>query len=317
MLTHSSVITGVLPIFIYLFLGFFLQKVRFLKRGSVSDIRKIIVFITLPCLLFVVFSKIELRTNLIAIFIIIYSICSIMVLLGKASARVLRTDNPFFPLMMGGYETGMVGYAIFISIYGIENADTLASLDLGQLFFVWTALIAPLMKLKEGKRDSRKMLKMFFTSPVILSIVVGVIFSLLRKLSVLSENSVYVFIRNFCTTLGGITVPLICIVIGYDFRMRKDNMLLTGKTIVFRYCVHFILALLVNNLLFIRILNLGPLYGRALLVMFLLPPPFVYTLFTKEDDLNNTQYVAQMLSMSTVVSIVLISIVAAVFRAWK
>lgn len=313
MFTHSSVIISVLPIFIYLFLGFFLQRVKFLKRGSVNDIRKIIVFITLPCLLFVVFSKIELRTNLIAIFIIIYSICGIMVLLGKVSARVLRTDNPFFPLMMGGYETGMVGYAIFISIYGIENTDTLASLDLGQLFFVWTALIAPLMKLKEGKRDSRKMVKMFFTSPVILSIVIGIIFSLLRKLTVLSENFVYTFIRDFCATLGGITVPLICIVIGYDFRIHKVNLWLTGKTIIFRYCVHFIIALLMNDLLFVRILNLGPLYGRALFVMFLLPPPFIYTLFTKEDDANNTQYVAQMLSMSTVVSIVLISIVAAFF----
>ncbi len=304
---------SVLPIFIYLLLGFFLQRVRFLKRGSVSDIRKVIVFITLPCLLFVVFSKIELQKNLITIFIIIYSICGIMVLLGKASARVLRIDNPFFPLMMGGYETGMVGYAIFISIYGIENADTLAALDLGQLFFVWTALIAPLMKLKEGRRDSRKMAKMFFTSPVILSIVTGLIFSFLRKLTALSEHYVYAFIRDFCSTLGGITVPLICIVIGYDFRVCKDNVWLTGKTILFRYCVHFIFALFVNNLLFVRILHLDPLYGRTLLVMFLLPPPFVYTLFTKEDDENSTHYVAQMLSMSTVVSIVLISIAAAVF----
>jgi len=313
MFTHSSVITSVLPIFMYLFLGFFLQRVRFLNRVSVNDIRKIIVFITLPCLLFVVFSRIDLQKNLIVIFIIIYAICGIMVLLGKASARLLRIETPFFPLMMGGYETGMVGYAIFISIYGIENAQTLAVLDLGQLVFVWTALIAPLMKLKEGKHDTRKMVKMFFTSPVILSIVVGILFSLLRKLSVLSERSVYAFIQDFCTSLGGITVPLICIIIGYEFRMRKETLWLTGKTIIFRYCVHFIIALLLSDLLFVRILNLGLLYARALLVMFLLPPPFVYTLFTRDDDADNTHYVAQMLSMSTVVSIVLISIVAAVF----
>jgi hypothetical protein len=40
----------------------------------------------------------------------------------------------------------MLGYAIFIAVYGMEEIDKLALIDLGQVLFVFFVLMALLMK---------------------------------------------------------------------------------------------------------------------------------------------------------------------------
>jgi hypothetical protein len=55
------------------------------------------------------------------------------------------------------------------------------------------------------------------------------------------------------------------------------------------------------------------MYRYAMMVMFLTPPPFVISIFMKQDDKPNMDYVANTLSLDTVVSILLIITMAAVY----
>ncbi len=237
-----------------------------------------------------------------------------MVLLGKMLANILQISSPYFPMLLGGFETGMLGYAIFIAVYGMEEIDKLALIDLGQVLFVFFVLMALLMKQRDGAQSASQLVKMFLTSPVIISIFLGIFASLLKGDTDYSTYRMVHFAGQVITLLGNLTVPLICLVIGYELKFDVHSARLSVKTIVIRNILLIVFALLMNKVVFVRLLHFEPIYEYALLTMFLMPPPFVIALFLKEEDRKNQQYVINTLSLSTVVSIGLFIMISMIYR---
>jgi predicted permease len=237
-----------------------------------------------------------------------------MVAIGKAVAKVLNIKTPYFPLLFGGFEAGMMGYSIFISVYGANNVDKFAVTDLGQVIFVFFVLMALLMKMKDGVQSPRKIVKMFVTSPIIIAIFLGVVTSLLKMAFDFENNSFYLTLVNLLNMTGSLTVPLICIVIGYELKFNVNTIKLPLITILLRTVFLVIFALIINSLVFTRILNLDPIYRYALMTMFILPPPFVMPLFLKEDDHENRSYIVNTLSISTVFSLFVFILVTLFYK---
>ena len=115
--------------------------------------------------------------------------------------------------------------------------------------------------------------------------------------------------------VGSITTPVICIVIGYELQFAGGGIWKSVKTILIRTALLLVLALLVNRFLIRGVLNLGIMYEYAVLTMFLLPPPFVISVFMDSKDTKNTHYVANTLSLSTVVSLGVFIIVMLVMQS--
>lgn len=310
----ANIFFSVLPVLTLFVLGYLLQRIHFFKVQSIQDIKKMIVSIALPCLLFRAFSQLELQPKFLIIVILVFGICGFMVILGKMLAKVLHISSPYFPILLGGFETGMLGYAIFIAVYGIDEIDKLAIIDLGQVLFVFFVLMALLMKYRDGTQSASQLLQMFLTSPVIISIFLGILVSLLKGDADYSTNRMALYVGEVITLLGNLTVPLICLVIGYELKFDFHSARLSVKTIVIRKLLLIVLALLMNKVVFVRILHLEPLYEYALLTMFLMPPPFVIALFLKEDDQESQQYVVNTLSLSTIISIALFLLISMVYR---
>lgn len=305
---------SVFPVLVLFLIGFLLKKGRFFKEGSVHDIKKVVVYITLPCLLFLAFSRIRLELNLLVVFVTVFFVCLLMVLYGRIARKVFDIRTPYFTPLMAGYETGMVGYAIFISTYGMGAVDRLAVVDLGQLLFVWFVLIGPLIALRDGQKRSGRVIRMCFTSPIMIGIFTGIAASVLGKFFDFSETAAYGEFLSLVSLLASLTMPLICIAIGYELSIEPRTLKLTLLTILLRIVPQVCIALLINKLLFVSILDLDIMYQRALLTMFLLPPPFVYTLFLKEGDRENQRYLSSTLSLHTVVSVILFIFAVSLYR---
>ena len=310
----SEIFFSVLPVLSLFFLGFFLQKIHFFKEESIPDIKNIVVSIALPCLLFRAFSQLNLQAKFIVVVVMVFGVCLLMLILGKALATLLHIRSPYFPILLGGFETGMLGYAIFISVYGIEDIDKLAIIDLGQVIFVFFVLMALLIKLRDGTQSSAQLLKMFMTSPVIISIFLGIVVSLIKGDADYSDNRLVEYVNQLVTLLGNLTVPLICLVIGYELKIDFNTARLSAKTIIIRKILLLFLAFFINKVIFAHILHLQPIYEYALLTMFILPPPFVITLFLRENDKENQQYVVNTLSLSTLVSVVVFIVVTLLYH---
>lgn len=302
-------ILSVLPLILLFATGFLLQKLSFFKRSTIIDLKKIVSNLALPALLFTAFVSLEFERKFLLVVVTMFVICLLMLLAGLGIRKLLKIESEYFPLLMAGFEMGMLGYALFLSIYGSENLSTFALIDLGQVLFVFFVLMGLLIQKKTGLQKKSELLKSFVSSPVIIAIIAGLAVSFLKQ--VIDPNIFLNSINEFLHIIGSLTVPLIALVIGYELSIKKDGILLSLQTIIIRKVLLAVLAIAVNLLIIRNVLELPKIYEYAVFTMFMLPPPFVISIYMKQEDRANLNYVVNTLSLSTVVSalaIILVSI---------
>ena len=304
-------ILPILPVLLLFSLGFLLQKTRFFTEASVADVKKIVSNIALPALLFQAFASIKIEIGYLLLVLVVFGSCLLMVLLGRIIARMLRIKSPYFAFMMGGFEMGMLGYALFISFYGEQHLGKIALVDLGQVLFVFFVLMALLIRERDGVQSTAMLLKQFVTSPVILAIFAGLLASLLSPL--VETSPMLDTLGRFVSMVGSLTVPLIAITIGYGIHIKREGLLLSLKTIAVRKILLIVLALAINHFIIDSLLHMEAMYRYALLVMFLTPPPFVISIYMAQDDRQDADYVANTLSLDTLISVLLVVVAAAVY----
>ncbi len=314
MLGYADVFINIIPVIGLLLIGYLLKRLNFFKRDTMEEIKKLVLNVSLPCLMFLAFYTLKLQVKLISIVVVIFSLCVVMFLLGKVIAKVLSIQNPYFPLIMGSVETGMLGYAIFISVYGIENIDKIAICDLGIAFYLWFFLVPILLNTRESAPKPLVIIKMSITSPTFIAIFFGIIMSVVRNFVPLTDHRLYPSLYELVSMVGNMTVPLICITIGYGIRINLKSIGLPLKTIIFRLILHTGFMLLINKLFFVRILGLDRIYEYALITMLSLPPSFVPSLYIRESDTENREYVLNTISLHTVVSIAVFILITVLYR---
>lgn len=302
---------SILPILLLFALGFLLQKSKSFSEPTIAGIKRIVSDLALPALMFQAFSTLEIESKYLLLVVTIFMTCLLMVLVGKALAKPFGMSSPYFSLMMGGFEMGMLGYALFISVYGIEHLGKVALIDLGQVLFVFFVLMALLIKERDGVHNKGVLIRQFVTSPVIIAIFLGIIASIFGKN--ISANALFTAIGEFIDLLANLTVPLIAISIGYGIHIRKDGLAKAFKTILVRKVILVALALLINRFLVHNLLGMPAIYRYAVLLMFLTPPPFIITIFMKPGDKENADYVDNTLSMDTLVSIILVMVATTIY----
>ena len=302
---------SILPILLLFVLGFFLQKSRTLTETSVAGIKRIVSDLALPALLFQAFSSLEIENRYLILVATIFLVCLFMVLLGKVLAKPLRLQSPYFPLLLGGFEMGMLGYALFLTAYGSVHLGKMALIDLGQVLFVFSVLMALLIRERDGVHHCKVLLRQFITSPVILAIFLGIVISIVGKR--FSPHPLWTALREVITLLANLTVPLIALSIGYGIHIKKESLVWSLKTILVRKLVLVGLALVINHFLVDQILGMESMYRYALLVMFLTPPPFVITIYMRPNDKKNADYVDSTLSLDTLVSILMIMLATTLY----
>ena len=303
---------SILPVLFLFVLGFLLQRSTTLTQASVAGAKRIVSDLALPALMFQAFSSLEIESKYLILVVAIFLVCLLMIFLGKALAKPLHLESPYFPLLLGGFEMGMLGYALFLSLYGNEQVGKMALIDLGQVLFVFFVLMAFLIKERDGSHTSNVLLRQFITSPVILAIFSGIVISIVSKR--VAPHPLWTAVGESISLLANLTVPLIALSIGYGIHIKREGLSWSLKTIVVRKVVLLALALLINHFLVDQILGMESIYRYALLVMFLTPPPFVITIYMRPNDKKNADYVDNTLSLDTLVSILLVLLASSLYR---
>jgi len=304
-------ILPILPVLLLFLLGFLLQKTRFFTEASVTDVKKIVSTIALPALLFQAFASINIEIKYLLLVLVIFLACLLMLVLGRMAARMLRINSPYFVFLMSGFEMGMLGYALFLSLYGEQHLGKIALVDLGQVLFVFFVLMALLIRERDGVQSTAMLLRQFITSPVILAIFAGLLASLFSPL--VDPSPILDTLGRFVSMVASLTVPLIAITIGYGIHIKREGLLLSLKTIAVRKILLIVLALAINHFIIDSLLHMEAMYRYALLIMFLTPPPFVISIYMAHDDRHDADYVANTLSLDTLISVLLVVVAAAVY----
>ncbi|MDQ1322930.1 MAG: malate permease [Chloroflexota bacterium] len=309
-------VSRVLPVLLLFGLGALLRRRGFFAESTVADLRRFVLAVTLPSALFLTFLRVSLDVRYLPIVVLVFAACVLMLLAGPGLARLVGVRSPYAGPLMTGFEAGMLGYAIYGGVFGPDALYRFGVVDLGQVLFVFFVLATVLTRRATGVMPGvRDTVVAFIRTPVIVAILAGVVGNLVGLGAILDSSTLTSALLATLALLGACTTPLIAVVIGYSTRLGRGALSRPARTVAIRLTAWVTLAVAFTVIVVQGLLGLDALFAAAVMTMAILPPPFVIPLYmgSRPEDEAERDYVADTLSLATVVTLVAFPVVAAVF----
>lgn len=308
----GEILVHVVPIIALIGVGMLLRATRVLDDSGVDTLKKLVVNVVLPAVLFTAFLAIDFQVEYLAIIVIIPAVCVLLLALGHLAMRVLPGHSPVTPYLFAGFEFGMVGIALFTAAYGVESVPVAGMVGLGHEMFIWFVYVTLLRRAMEGAVSMRATIRSFMASPVIIAIATGLLLNVAGLGPVLAGNPVVAALLQTLAYLAGIIVPVILIVVGYGTRLSRAGVAQAAPLVMLRFAVAVTAALLLNHFIIDGILGLPPIVEAAVFTLFILPPPFIVPIFLPKHLQKEITYSNNVLSLHTVLSLIAFVIYIAV-----
>jgi predicted permease len=310
----------VLPILLLVGLGALIRRRAWMAPGTVDDLRRLILGITLPAALFLAFLRVDLEPRYGIIVASVFGACLVVLAVSPWLRRWagIRVDS--MPNLMAGFEAGMLGYALFAAVFGAAELYRFAIVDIGQVLFVFFVLATVVTVRASGQRPPmRETLVAFVRNPVILAILAGIGGSMVGLDETLDGHALGASLLTTVSLLAALTTPLIAIVLGYSTSLRAGSLRDPIRTLAVRLPIWVGLAIAFSIFIVEGMLGLDRLFAAAVMTMAILPPPFVVPLYMArasgrpvEDD-PEYDYTVNTLSLATLATLGLIVIVGVVY----
>ena len=310
---YLEALSKVLPVILMILTGVALRRTSFISPTTVQESKKLVVNVTLPALLFLAFSGVDLQGQHLIVVALVFVACVLVLLLGFLLRPVAGAGSPYFPMLLTGFEAGMMGYAIFGAIYGADNIFKFGVVDLGQVTFVFFVMVTFLERYSSGARPLRDTVAGFLRTPVILAILAGVLFNQLGLTTLFRGWPVTDGLLEGVSLLGSLTVPLVTIAIGYEMTLRPGNLGRPAVTVGLRLAMWVTIGLLLNHFVITRLPGLEAGFQAAVLTMFILPPPFIIPLFMPQAARADRDYVLNTLTLATLATLFAVSLVSLLY----
>lgn len=293
-----SVLQTALPVFFALMLGMLCRKKAFLSREGVDSLKKVVLNITLPAVLFQAFATTQYTVDTLILPVTMFGICCLALALGFLITKLSGNKSRLSPFLASGFEAGMLGYALFTLLFPGESASRFAILDLGQTLFVFTLYKV----LLSGKRDWRAIGRDMLTSPILWAVAAGVITGASGLYQALgSVSGILDSVAGFVSAPTGM---IILLTVGYDLVLGDIPWKKTAGAIAMRLGV---MAVCLGVLLGLNRWVLGgTIFPGAAVLMVLLPPPYVIPVFA--DEPSERVQISSALSALTLVTLVLFAV---------
>ena len=294
----------VLPVFLVLLLGVLCRKRALLTREGINALKRVAVDIALPAVMFSAFATAEYSLKSVCVPLTMFAVCCGALLLGFVLCKRLKINGRLSPYIAAGFEAGMLGYALFAILFPAESTSSFAMVDLGQVLFVFTVYKIMLA----GKSNAGEALREALSAPTVWAIVLGLLVGATGLYNALKPSGVSAVLDALTDFVSAPTSVLILLAIGYDLAPGQIQWKKIGAIMALRLGVCAVLlgvVLLVDHLVLGHMMHTG-----ALLLMFILPPPYVLPVFADVEE--ERADVSSALSALTFVSIVLFAVLAVV-----
>ena len=301
-----------LPILLLIALGMVLRATSFVSATTIDEIKKIIISIVLPTVLFSVFLDLRFEPAYGGVVILVGAICFVFYGFGVLLGRWIAPNRPHFPFLMTGFEYGTLGVSLFGAAYGLGAMGYIAVVDLANEFFIWFFYVPMLMIMRDGKSSPAQVVKQFATSPVIIGLTGGLVLNALGLSEVVRSAPILSSVFGAMNFLTAMTVPLILIVVGYGISIHREGLGEVMVAVFARYIVTIPAALLINHFVIVGLLGLELPFQMALFSLMILPPSFILPVLMQKASESDKAYVTNVLAVSTVVTLVVFSIFLAV-----
>lgn len=302
MSTIISVIETALPVFLALAIGMWCRNKQFITREGVDTLKKVIINITLPFVLFNSFATAEYSIDSLILPVLIFIICCIMLVLGFFVIRATKTQSRLAPFLASGFEAGMLGFALFALLFPNESISKFAILVLGQEIFVFTLY----KMLLTGKTSFKAIIQDFFTSPTLIAVILGLLVGATGLYAQFVRWNIAGIIESVTNFVSAPTGMIILLAVGFDLVIKEIPWKNTIGLVAMRMGIAGIM-LAVLILLNRTVLN-GMIFEGAAVLLFILPSPFVIPIFS--DEPSERVQISSALSALTLVSMLLFAVIS-------
>ncbi len=299
-----SVIATALPVFLALFLGMLCRSKGFLTREGVDTLKKVVVNLTLPFVLFNSFATAEYSLSSLVLPLIIFAVCCLMLALGYWIIVVCKMKSRLAPFLASGFEAGMLGFSLFALLFPGQSLSKFAMLVLGQEIFVFTFYKMMLT----GKTSPRAIARDFITSPTLIAVVLGVIVGTTGLHGKLTDWGISPVLDAVTGFLSAPTGMIILLTVGFDLVLKeipwKKTIGLVGMRLGVAAVMLAVLILLNRTVLD------GMIFEGAAVLLFMLPPPYVIPIFA--DEPAERVQISSTLSALTLITMILFAVFSVV-----
>lgn len=302
----TTILEKALPVFAMLALGVLCRKKALISTEGISAMKNFVVNITLPAVMFSAFATAEYTKESIITPVIIFITCILMLILGFALCKVIRIPGKLSPYLSSGFEAGMLGYALFALLFPEESPSNFAIIDLGQVLFVFTVYKA----LLAGRGGLGGVFREALHAPTVWAIVIGIIFGATGLYDSLLPSGISGILDSVASFIAAPTSAVILLTIGCDLASGQIRWRVTAKLAALRLIIAG--AALCILLLADRFIFGGLMHTGALVLMFILPPPYVLPVFA--DAGSERADISSALSSLTVASLALFMLLTVIFK---
>lgn len=297
-----SIIEIVLPVILALGLGMLCRSKKLLSREGIDNLKRTVIDITLPFVLLSAFASAEYSPRTLLQPVTMFILCCVALALGFLAVRLFKIKSHCAPFFATGFEAGMLGYALFTLLFPTESLSRFALLDIGHTVFVFTIFKI----LLSGKTDLKAIGRDIVTTPILWAVAAGVLIGATGLYGKMEDWGILGIFNSTTDFLAAPTGMVILLAIGYDLVLKeipwKNTLFLVAMRLsVMAIC--FVLAILLNRTL----LN-GVLFEEGLLLMVILPPPYVIPVFANEPE--ERVQASSAISATTLVTVILFAILA-------
>jgi malate permease and related proteins len=298
------ILNQVLPILFLVSLGYWINRKNFLTESTINELRKIVVNLALPAVIFVSFLNVELKSSYFVIFALTFILCVFLFLLGQLIKKLSGIRYSYFPYLTTGFEYGMLALSLFGAAYGLERIGYIAIVDLGHEIFIWFVFLPLLLIKRDGVQNPKEIVKSFLSAPVVIAILTSLLFNVLNGQKWLYQLPITGALMTTFEFLGSLTVPLILIIVGYGIKINRAGLKDALLVVFIRLGVLIPLALLLNIHLMRNFLHLEKLFEAGLFTLLIAPPPFIVPLYASSNlSGEEKQYINNVLTIHTIVSV--------------
>ncbi len=302
----AEIISKIIPILLLITLGYMMQYKSILKQTTIDEVKKVVINLSLPSVLFVTYINMELKIEYLIMFIVIFIMSIVFYYTGVLLNKINILAHPIIPFMVSGCSFGLLGVPLYATVFGIENLDKISILGIGHEAFMWFFYVTILKMTFRKEKFSLETIKGFLTSPLILSIVLGLFFNI-SGFNIWFND--YVVLKGIYITiqyLGNLATPLILIIIGFGLKFSRRYMKLSVKFVALRLAVILTIGYLFKGLLIDRMITPEPLFNYAYFTFLILPPAFSSSIFIGEySSIEHKELANNTVVLSTAVCIII------------
>ncbi len=296
----TAILKTVLPVFFLLLVGHFSRRWKILTQDGVDGLKSIVLKVMLPIVQFRAFLQVHIGTDMLFITLGVFLVCLLGLFVGRMSLKVFPRAESYERFLYTSFEAGMLGYALYIILYGNAQIANFATAAFGQELYVFLIMV-PALQISDGKKPTLKDAALSIAkNPILIGIFAGMLGSLVGLGALLNRSAAGEVVYSVMEFASAPTAALMLIVIGFGLAFRGIDWRFTARTTLGRagFLALACFALVSVLKLFLPI---EPAMLWAFVILFLLPPSYIIPFFLPEE--RDVRKLSTYLSMYTALSI--------------